>query len=105
MLPCRARLTPSQRKPHAHGARLGIAKLAVDTSYQAPAVYTWARGAGFAQVAPVKGVEGFSRGPSIVDATEQGRPMFSSNFRFLLTEHLPEPMAYPSIGRGYNLSC
>src|SRR4029077_16100135 len=29
--------------PHAHGARLGIAKLAVDTGYQAPAVYAWAR--------------------------------------------------------------
>ncbi len=64
--------------PHAHGARLGIAKLAVDTGYQAPAVYAWARGAGFAQVAPVKGVEGFNRaapvaGPSFVDATERGR--------------------------------
>jgi len=47
--------------PHVHGARLGIAKLAVDTGYQAPAVYAWARGAGFAQVAPVKGVEGFNR--------------------------------------------
>jgi phage terminase large subunit GpA-like protein len=64
--------------PHAHGARLGIAKLAVDTGYQAPAVYAWARGAGFAQVAPVKGVEGFNRaapvaGPSFVDATQRGR--------------------------------
>ena len=64
--------------PLAHGARLGIAKLAVDTGYQASAVYAWARGAGFAQVAPVKGVEGFNRaapvaGPSFVDTTERGR--------------------------------
>ena len=64
--------------PHVHGARLGIAKLAVDTGYQASAVYAWARDAGFAQVAPVKGVEGFNRaapvaGPSFVDATERGR--------------------------------
>lgn len=64
--------------PHAHGARLGLAKLGIDTGYEAPAVYAWARAAGFAQVAPVKGVEGFNRaapltGPSYVDATESGR--------------------------------
>ncbi|MCI0600041.1 MAG: phage terminase large subunit family protein [Beijerinckiaceae bacterium] len=67
-----------QTWPHAHGARLGLAKLAIDTGYEAPAVYAWARQAGFAQVAPVKGVEGFNRaapvaGPSFVDATERGR--------------------------------
>jgi phage terminase large subunit GpA-like protein len=64
--------------PHAHGTRLGLAKLAIDTGYEAPAVYAWARSAGFAQVAPIKGVEGFNRaapviGPSFVDATEGGR--------------------------------
>ena len=64
--------------PHAHGTRLGLAKLGIDTGYEAPAVYAWARAAGFAQVAPVKGVEGFNRaaplsGPSYVDATESGR--------------------------------
>ena len=64
--------------PHAHGVRLGLAKLGIDTGYEAPAVYAWARAAGFAQVAPVKGVEGFNRagpitGPSYVDATESGR--------------------------------
>ena len=64
--------------PHAHGVRLGLAKLGIDTGYEAPAVYAWARSAGFAQVAPVKGVEGFNRaapviGPSFVDATESGR--------------------------------
>lgn len=41
-------------------------------------MYAWARSAGFAQVAPVKGVEGFNRaapvaGPTYVDATEGGR--------------------------------
>jgi phage terminase large subunit GpA-like protein len=64
--------------PHAHGADLAITKLAVDTGYEAPAVYAWARQQGFAQVAPVKGVEGFNRaspvsGPTYVDVTEAGR--------------------------------
>jgi phage terminase large subunit GpA-like protein len=66
--------------PHAHGARLGLAKLGIDTGYEAPAVYAWARAAGQAQVAPVKGVEGFNRaspvmGPSYVDVTEAGRKL------------------------------
>jgi phage terminase large subunit GpA-like protein len=64
--------------PHAHGAELQIARLAVDTGYEAPAVYAWARAQGFAQVAPVKGVEGFNRaspvsGPTYVDATVAGK--------------------------------
>ena len=60
---------------HANGAVMPIAKLAVDTGYEAAAVYAWARAQGFEQVAPVKGVEGFNRsspvsGPTYVDATE-----------------------------------
>jgi phage terminase large subunit GpA-like protein len=63
---------------HERGAYLRIARLAIDTGYEAPAVYAWARAQGFAQVAPVKGVEGFNRsspvsGPTYVDATEAGR--------------------------------
>lgn len=66
--------------PHASGAHLRIAKLAVDTGYEAPAVYAWARKAGFGQVAPVKGVEGFNRsspvsGPTFVDATDGGKKL------------------------------
>ena len=66
--------------PHAHGARLGLARLAIDTGYESPAVYAWARAAGFAQVAPVKGVEGFNRaapviGPSYVDVNDAGRKL------------------------------
>ena len=66
--------------PHAHGAQLGIAKLAIDTGYEAPAVYAWARRAGHAQVAPIKGVEGFNRaapviGPTHVDVTEGGKKL------------------------------
>jgi phage terminase large subunit GpA-like protein len=66
--------------PHAHGARLGLAKLAIDTGYEAPAVYAWARRVGHAQVAPIKGVEGFNRtapvmGPSYVDVTEGGKKL------------------------------
>ena len=64
--------------PHVLGAELPIARLAVDTGYEAPAVYAWARAQGFAQVAPVKGVEGFNRaspvsGPTYVDATVAGK--------------------------------
>ena len=67
-----------QTWPHAHGVRLSLSKLAIDTGFEAPAVYAWARRQGFAQVVPIKGVEGFNRaapvtGPSFVDATEGGR--------------------------------
>ena len=69
-----------QTWPHAHGARLGLAKLAIDSGYETPAVYAWARKAGHAQVVPVKGVEGFNRsapvvGPTFVDVTEGGRKL------------------------------
>lgn len=64
--------------PHERGAHLKIARLAIDTGYEAPAVYGWSRAQGFAQVSPVKGVEGFNRsspvsGPTFVDATEGGK--------------------------------
>jgi phage terminase large subunit GpA-like protein len=65
---------------HAHGTRIAIAKLAIDTGYEAPAVYAWARKVGHAQVAPIKGVEGFNRaapvvGPTHVDVTEGGKKL------------------------------
>jgi len=64
--------------PHQNGAHLRLAKLAVDTGYEAPAVYAWSRRQGVAQVAPVKGVEGFNRsspvsGPTYVDVTDAGK--------------------------------
>ncbi|MCC5975889.1 MAG: phage terminase large subunit family protein, partial [Rubellimicrobium sp.] len=63
---------------HASGPHLTIARLAIDTGYETSAVYAWARGVGFAQVAPVKGLEGFNRaspvtGPTYVDATIGGK--------------------------------
>ena len=63
---------------HAGGVRLGLAKLGIDSGYETPAVYSWARQAGHGQVAPLKGVDGFNRaspviGPSFVDVTEGGR--------------------------------
>ena len=66
--------------PHASGAQLKLAKLAIDTGYEAPAVYAWARRVGFGQVAPVKGVEGFNRaspvsGSTFVDATDGGKKL------------------------------
>ena len=67
-----------QTWPHAGGSEIGLGRLAIDTGYEAPAVYTWARRMGSGQVVAVKGVDGFSRpapviGPSYVDATEGGR--------------------------------
>lgn len=63
---------------HASNQHLTIAKLAIDTGYETSAVYAWARQVGFAQVAPVKGLEGFNRaspvtGPTYVDATIGGK--------------------------------
>ena len=70
----------SQTWPHPSGMALSLAKLGIDTGYEAPAVYAWARRAGHTQVAAVKGVEGFNRaapvmGPSFVDVTEGGRKL------------------------------
>ncbi|TAN58703.1 MAG: phage terminase large subunit family protein [Magnetospirillum sp.] len=63
---------------HASGAALKIARLAIDSGYEASAVYTWGRRMGVGQVSPIKGVEGFNRsspvsGPTLVDATEGGK--------------------------------
>jgi phage terminase large subunit GpA-like protein len=65
---------------HANGTPLAIAKFAIDTGYEAPAVYSWARRVGHAQVTPIKGVEGFNRaapvaGPTHVDVTEGGKKL------------------------------
>ena len=43
---------------HASGHPMTLARLAIDTGYETSAVYAWSRQVGFAQVAPVKGVEG-----------------------------------------------
>ena len=63
---------------HASGQTMTLARLAIDTGYETSAVYAWSRQVGFAQVAPVKGVEGFTRtspvtGPTYVDATVAGK--------------------------------
>ncbi|WP_083812139.1 terminase gpA endonuclease subunit [Polymorphum gilvum] len=63
---------------HGSGQRMTLARLAIDTGYETSAVYAWSRQVGFAQVAPVKGVEGFARtspvtGPTYVDATVAGK--------------------------------
>jgi len=65
---------------HEKGAIMTLAKLAIDTGYESAAVYAWARKQGIAQVAPVKGLEGFNRatpvsGPTFVDATVNGRKL------------------------------
>ncbi len=63
---------------HENGARLSIAKLAIDSGFEAPTVYAWTRRMGVGQVIAVKGMESFNRaspvsGPTYVDATEGGR--------------------------------
>ncbi|MBS0126865.1 phage terminase large subunit family protein [Thetidibacter halocola] len=63
---------------HTNGAFMTVARLGIDTGYEAAAVYAWSRRVGFDQVAPLKGLEGFNRstpvsGPTFVDATVGGR--------------------------------
>jgi phage terminase large subunit GpA-like protein len=63
---------------HESGQHLTIARFAIDSGFETSAVYAWARQVGFAQVAPVKGLEGFNRaspvtGPTYVDATVGGK--------------------------------
>jgi len=79
---CWDRLTAllGQTWAHENGAFMTLAKLAIDTGYESAAVYAWARKQGIAQVAPVKGLEGFNRatpvsGPTFVDATVNGRKL------------------------------
>jgi phage terminase large subunit GpA-like protein len=67
------------------GARVGgalpLMRLAIDTGYEAPAVYAWARRAGFAQVAPVKGVEGFNRASPVTARPSSTPPTAASGSR------------------------
>jgi len=63
---------------HASGTHMTIARLAIDSGFETSAVYAWSRQVSFAQVAPVKGLEGFNRsspvtGPTYVDATIAGK--------------------------------
>ena len=65
---------------HASGARMALARLAIDTGDGATtdAVYGWCRRMGHGQVIAVKGVGGFDRstpvdGPTYVDVSEGGR--------------------------------
>ena len=69
-----------QTWPHASGARMSLARLAIDTGdgVTVDAVYAWVRRAGRGQVVAVKGVGGFDRsmpveGPTYVEVTEAGR--------------------------------
>nr|WP_237684436.1 terminase gpA endonuclease subunit [Pseudaminobacter soli] len=62
----------------ASGKAMRILRLAIDTGFEAPAVYAWARRSGSSHVAPIKGVESFNRassvtGPTYVDATSRGK--------------------------------
>ena len=110
--------------PHPSGAFLGLAKLAIDTGYESPAVYAWVRRMGFGQVVAVKGVDGFNRaapvvGPTYVDATEGGRRIRrgarlwtvavatfkSETYRFLrlsppIEDAAPCPAGYVHLPRG-----
>lgn len=73
---------------YASGQPMALAHLAIDTGYETSAVYAWSRQVGFAQVAPVKGVEGFTRtnpvtGPTYVDATVAVSTFKAETYRFL----------------------
>jgi len=78
---CRGTLSRRRRPPAGSSCTITVAStrpLPTDSGYEAPAVYAWARRAGFQQMAPVKGVEGFNRaspvtGPTYVDVTAAGK--------------------------------
>jgi phage terminase large subunit GpA-like protein len=66
--------------PHARGAQMRLARLAVDSGdgRSTAAVYGWVRKAGAGQALAVKGIHGFDRttpvdGPTAVDVNEAGR--------------------------------
>lgn len=101
---------------HASGQRMTLARLAIDTGYETSAVYAWSRQVGFAQVAPVKGVEGFTRtspvtGPTYVDATVVGqaappwRAALDSGHLDLQGRDLPLPAAGPADEGGTDGGC
>ncbi|PKP79241.1 MAG: terminase, partial [Alphaproteobacteria bacterium HGW-Alphaproteobacteria-2] len=62
---------------HACGQHMTLARLAIDTGYETSAVYAWSRQVGFAQVAPVKGVEGFNRSSPVTG------PTYTESYRLL----------------------
>lgn len=59
------------------GIDLPLARVAIDTGFEASAVYSWSRKIGFDLIAPVKGYDGWGRapvlGPTYVDFTETGK--------------------------------
>jgi phage terminase large subunit GpA-like protein len=59
------------------GAEFTLSRVAIDTGFEASAVYNWARKIGFDLVAPVKGYDGWGRapvaGPTYVDVSHNGR--------------------------------
>ena len=61
-----------------HGECHLISRLCIDTGYETPMVYSWARSVGFSRVSPVKGASSFERsnpviGPSFVDTNISGK--------------------------------
>jgi phage terminase large subunit GpA-like protein len=68
--------------PHADGARMALARMAIDTGdgVTTAMVYAWVRAAGRGQVIAIKGVGGFDRstpvdGPTYVETSEGGRKL------------------------------
>lgn len=63
--------------PLESGGGLGLKRLAIDSGYDASAVYRWTR-RGFCKTVAVKGVHGYDRsvpvaGPTLIDSVESGR--------------------------------
>jgi phage terminase large subunit GpA-like protein len=59
---------------HAGGVHMTIARLGIDTGYEAAAVYAWSRKVGFEQVSPLKGLEGFNRASPVTGPLMSMRP-------------------------------
>lgn len=69
-----------QTWPHARGARVGLARLTIDTRYDKNSVHGWARRVGYSRVSPIAGIEGFDKvspvtGPTFVDMQSDGKKL------------------------------
>ena len=70
-----------ERWPHESGQTLGLSKLAIDTGYEANAVYTFARAVGDYQLLmPIKGSDGFDqatpvKSPTYVETARNGKKL------------------------------
>jgi hypothetical protein len=87
----------SRTRQSASGKTMRILTLAIDTGFEAPAVYAWARRSGSSQVAPIKGVESFNRAsPSLARPMSTRLPAASASAAAQNSGRWPAPPSRPN---------